>query len=101
MPMHRTASDRCVAPNVASHAFKITHVAWRRYQDIDQRMILCPVSHDLSFEALCKPRVWNSYFPLFRGEEFFQYRLRFNRSSMTRGRQSARTILRALRDNGE
>jgi len=43
--------------------------------------------HDLSDEALCDRWVANPYFQLFCGEEFFQHRLVFDRSSITRWRQ--------------
>jgi transposase, IS5 family len=43
--------------------------------------------HDLSDEALCERWVENPYFQLFCGEEFFQHKLRFDRSSLTRWRQ--------------
>ena len=43
--------------------------------------------HDLSDEALCERWVENPYYQLFCGEEFFQHRLTFDRSSMTRWRQ--------------
>jgi transposase, IS5 family len=43
--------------------------------------------HDLSDEALCDRWVENPYFQLFCGEEFFQHRLSFDRSSLTRWRQ--------------
>ena len=43
--------------------------------------------HDLSDEALCARWLENPYFQLFCGEEFFQHRLVFDRSSMTRWRQ--------------
>jgi transposase, IS5 family len=43
--------------------------------------------HDLSDEVLCERWVENPYFQLFSGEEFFQHKLRFDRSSMTRWRQ--------------
>ena len=42
--------------------------------------------HDLSDEALCERRVENPYYQLFCGEEFFQHRLTYDRSSMTRWR---------------
>jgi IS5 family transposase len=42
---------------------------------------------DLSDEALCERWVENPYFQLFCGEEFFQHRLTFDRSSLTRWRQ--------------
>ncbi len=43
--------------------------------------------HDLSDEVLCERFVENPYYQLFCGEEFFQHRLPFDRSSMTRWRQ--------------
>ena len=43
--------------------------------------------HDLSDEALCARWLENPYFQLFCGEEFFQHKLAFDRSSMTRWRQ--------------
>jgi transposase, IS5 family len=43
--------------------------------------------HDLSDEVLCERWVENPYFQLFCGEEFFQHKLRFDRSSLTRWRQ--------------
>jgi IS5 family transposase len=43
--------------------------------------------HDLSDEALCGRWVENPYFQLFCGEEFFQHKLSFDRSSLTRWRQ--------------
>ncbi len=43
--------------------------------------------HDLSDEALCARWLENPYFQLFCGEEFFQHKLVFDRSSMTRWRQ--------------
>ncbi len=43
--------------------------------------------HDLSDEALCERWVENPYFQLFCGEEFFQHKLVFDRSSLTRWRQ--------------
>src|ERR1700726_435980 len=42
--------------------------------------------HDLSDEALCERWVENPYYQYFCGEEFFQHRLVFDRSSMTRWR---------------
>jgi transposase, IS5 family len=60
-----------------SHGGDIRLTRWGGSDDIDQRMILRPVSYDLSFEALCEPWVGNSNFQLFGGEEFFQHRLRF------------------------
>ena len=43
--------------------------------------------HDLSDEALCERWLENPYFQLFCGEEFFQHKLPFDRSSLTRWRQ--------------
>jgi len=43
--------------------------------------------HDLSDEALCDRWIENPYYQLFCGEEFFQHKLPFDRSSMTRWRQ--------------
>jgi IS5 family transposase len=43
--------------------------------------------HDLSDEGVCERWVENPYFQLFCGEEFFQHRAPFDRSSMTRWRQ--------------
>lgn len=43
--------------------------------------------HDLSDEALCDRWIENPYFQLFCGEEFFQHKLTFDRSSLTRWRQ--------------
>jgi transposase, IS5 family len=43
--------------------------------------------HDLSDEALCDRWVENPYFQYFCGAEFFQHRLPFDRSSLTRWRQ--------------
>src|SRR6185312_7743066 len=42
--------------------------------------------HDLSDEVLCERWVENPYYQLFCGEEFFQHRLVFDRSSLTRWR---------------
>jgi IS5 family transposase len=44
-------------------------------------------SYDLSDEALCARWVENPYFQHFCGEKFFQHRLAFDRSSLTRWRQ--------------
>jgi len=44
-------------------------------------------SYNLSDEALCERWVENPYFQHFCGEEFFQHRLVFDRSSLTRWRQ--------------
>ena len=46
--------------------------------------------HDLSDEAVCDRWVENPYFQFFCGEEFFQHRLVFDRSSLTRWRQRMR-----------
>src|ERR1700733_10213265 len=43
--------------------------------------------YDLSDEALCDRWIENPYFQFFCGEEFFQHRLPFDRSSLTRWRQ--------------
>ena len=43
--------------------------------------------HDLSDEVLCERWVENPYYQYFCGEEFFQHRLVFDRSSLTRWRQ--------------
>jgi hypothetical protein len=43
--------------------------------------------HDLSDEDLCARWVENPYYQLFCGEEFFQHKLTFDRSSLTRWRQ--------------
>jgi IS5 family transposase len=43
--------------------------------------------YDLSDEALCQRWIENPYFQFFCGEEFFQHRLPFDRSSLTRWRQ--------------
>jgi transposase, IS5 family len=43
--------------------------------------------HDLSDEALCARWLENPYFQLLCGEEFFQHKLVFDRSSLTRWRQ--------------
>src|SRR5476651_1851126 len=44
-------------------------------------------THDLSDEVLCERWVENPYYQYFCGEEFFQHRLVFDRSSLTRWRQ--------------
>ena len=44
-------------------------------------------THNLSDEALCERWVENPYYQYFCGEEFFQHRLAFDRSSLTRWRQ--------------
>src|SRR5471030_50761 len=44
-------------------------------------------THDLSDEDLCARWIENPYYQLFCGEEFFQHKLAFDRSSMTRWRQ--------------
>jgi len=48
--------------------------------------ILKPM-RDLSDEALCERWIENPYYQLFCGEEFFQHKLPFDRSSMTRWRR--------------
>src|SRR5690606_24316085 len=42
--------------------------------------------HNLSDEGLCERWLENPYYQLFCGEEFFQHRLVFDRSSLTRWR---------------
>jgi IS5 family transposase len=44
-------------------------------------------THNLSDEALCERWVENPYYQYFCGEELFQHRLAFDRSSLTRWRQ--------------
>src|SRR5215469_302909 len=44
-------------------------------------------TYDLSDEVLCERWVENPYYQFFYGEEFFQHRLVFDRSSLTRWRQ--------------
>lgn len=44
-------------------------------------------THNLSDETLCERWVENPYYQYFCGEEFFQHRLLFDRSSLTRWRQ--------------
>jgi transposase, IS5 family len=44
-------------------------------------------TYDLSDEVLCERWVENPYYQFFCGEEFFQHRLVFERSSLTRWRQ--------------
>ena len=44
-------------------------------------------THDLSDEDLCARWVENPDYQLFCGEEFFQHKLTFDRSSLTRWRQ--------------
>lgn len=44
-------------------------------------------TYDLSDEALCERWLENPYYQFFCGEEFFQHRLPFDRSSLTRWRQ--------------
>ena len=42
--------------------------------------------HNLSDERLCDRWIENTYYQLFCGEEFFQHKLAFDRSSLTRSR---------------
>ena len=44
-------------------------------------------THNLSDEMLCERWAENPYYQFFCGEEFFQHRLPFERSSLTRWRQ--------------
>src|SRR3981189_2603407 len=48
-------------------------------------------TYDLSDEVLCERWVENPYYQCFCGEEFFQHRLVFDRSSLTRWRQRMRS----------
>jgi IS5 family transposase len=50
-------------------------------------LLILKHSYDLSDEALCERWLENPYFQCFCGEEFFQHRLVFDRSSLTRWRQ--------------
>ena len=50
-------------------------------------LVILKHMHDLSDEALCDRWVENPYFQYFCGAEFFQHRLTFDRSSLTRWRQ--------------
>jgi IS5 family transposase len=50
-------------------------------------LVILKHMHDLSDEALCERWIENPYYQLFCGEEFFQHRLVFDRSSLTRWRQ--------------
>src|SRR5437667_9753089 len=43
-------------------------------------------TYDLSDEVLCERWVENPYYQFFSGEEFFQHRIVFDRSSLTRWR---------------
>jgi IS5 family transposase len=43
--------------------------------------------HDLSDEVLCERWIENLHYQLFCGEDFFQHKQTFDRSSMTRWRQ--------------
>src|SRR5213082_3540452 len=53
-------------------------------------------TYDLSDEVLCERWVENPYYQFFCGEEFFQHRLVFDRSSLTRWRQRMGDELQAL-----
>ncbi|MGH6883496.1 MAG: IS5 family transposase [Hypericibacter sp.] len=50
-------------------------------------LAILKASHNLSDEVLCERWVENPYYQFFCGEEFFQHRLPFDRSSLTRWRQ--------------
>ena len=50
-------------------------------------LLILKHTHNLSDEALCARWLENPYFQLFCGEESFQHRLPFDRSSLTRWRQ--------------
>jgi IS5 family transposase len=53
-------------------------------------------TYDVSDEVLCERWVENPYYQFFCGEEFFQHRLVFDRSSLTRWRQRMGDELQAL-----
>ena len=57
--------------------------------------------HDLSDEALCERWIENPYFQLFCGEEFFQHKLTFDRSSEARRADPGKPRGRAARGRGE
>ena len=48
---------------------------------------VAPADAEVTLEALCARWLENPYFQLFCGEEFFQHKLVFDRSSLTRWRQ--------------
>jgi transposase, IS5 family len=50
-------------------------------------LVILKHTYDLSDEVLCERWVENPYYQFFCGEEFFQHRLVFDRSSLTRWRQ--------------
>lgn len=50
-------------------------------------LAILKATHNLSDEVLCERWVENPYYQFFCGEEFFQHRLPFDRSSLTRWRQ--------------
>jgi transposase, IS5 family len=58
-------------------------------------------TYDLSDEALCERWVENPYYQYFCGEEFFQHRLPFDRSSMTnwRNRMGAERLAALLQES--
>jgi len=58
-------------------------------------------TYDLSDEVLCERWVENPYFQYFCGEEFFQHRLVFDRSSMTcwRNRMSEERLQALLQES--
>ena len=49
-------------------------------------LVILKHTNDLSDEVLCERRVESPYFQYFCGEQFFQHRLAFDRSSLTRWR---------------
>ncbi|MBV9560676.1 MAG: IS5 family transposase, partial [Bradyrhizobium sp.] len=58
-------------------------------------------TYDLSDEVLCERWLENPYYQFFCGEEFFQHRLVFDRSSLTRWRQrmGEETLLALLQES--
>ena len=50
-------------------------------------LAILKATHNLSDEVLCERWIENPYYQFFCGEEFFQHRLPFDRSSLTRWRQ--------------
>jgi Transposase domain (DUF772)/Homeodomain-like domain len=55
-------------------------------------------TYDLSDEVLCERWVENPYYQFFCGEEFFQHRLVFDRSSLTRWPNRMAASLAAIED---
>jgi hypothetical protein len=88
----RRRSARCSA-NLAvfGGAVRIGLFGWPRLPALPTQLMagLALLKHmcDLSDEALCDCWIENPYFQFFCGEEFFQHRLPFDHSSLTRSRQ--------------